>query len=338
MGASATPNVVTPRYQNSSGNVAAGILGTGQQARSDYLDVAAELTRPEFYDPDIGMLEQILEDQTKLGELRSRRTEAEMDPERAAAREDAEARVLALMDTDDLLNEQLVDAGLAGAIGSGNYLSEGETVGNAIAENIYGRGFMDDYMQRLMTVLQYLEANPEPGVTIDPVTLISELMNQGNQRANTFNQRNNYLASLTGQLMADQLQDGSNVMSMGQTEAGANVNAYNQADIYNNQSQYQADASRAAAKNAIGKALLATAGTVATAGMGAPVLAAGIAGAGAAGVGAGAGYSGSGVSNIHASGSPMKTEWIDQNMGGSSGRANFLNTFNRAGGKASARF
>jgi len=251
-------STATPRYSNSAGPAGAALLTSAGNARTGYMDTAAEMTRPIFYDPDISMVESVLEDQTKLMELQGRRVEGELDPRRAAARAEAENRILDLMDTDSLLQNELTKAGLAGAIGSGNYLSEGDNVGNAMAENIYGRGFMADYMQRLAMVMQYLEQNPEPAVNLDPATLATMIMQQGQGRADAFSNQNAYLTELSGQMMADNIADSGNAVNAGVSEAGANVNAYNASAAQ--------DAQR---KNAVTSALITAGAGLATGGIGA---------------------------------------------------------------------
>lgn len=246
----------TPATSNAGSTAAAGIIGIGGNARSSYLDTAAELTRPQFYRPDYSGLENLAETQTKLGTLSARRVDRELNPERAAARKEAESRILGLLDTDSLLQNQLSRAGLEGAFASGNAPLGDGTFGNTIAQNIYGRGFMEDYIRRLAIVQQFLDENPELAANFTAEELLADIIGRGDNEIQAINERNVMLSNLMGQLMSDSLADGGNALMAGVAEHGANVNAANQAAAHQATAK---NASRAATLSLIGQGLGAAA-------------------------------------------------------------------------------
>lgn len=148
---------------------------------------------PENINVPIAEINNQVKDMSILNILRSLAAERETNPNVAIAREELSKQV-----KDDLtggtplaLQKDLIKAGLGKVISTG--VNEGSSAGNAILQNIFGRGALDYRDRQQAKAAALLNDNPQPVVGIDPGSAATIMVDQNvgntNQR-NAFQERN----------------------------------------------------------------------------------------------------------------------------------------------------
>lgn len=169
--------------------------------------------QPEIFTPDTAQINTDLRDAVALANLRNQQFEQEQDPELAAARDDFQSQVLGLLDFDQQLQDEFLKMGIEQSLAAGQPITgEAGTADTAILQNVFGRNFLNQLMQNLAFVGNFLNANPEQQVTLAPGT---ETEIQQDALANAIQSRN---------LSNERLLSGGQTAGAGALDFGLNIN------------------------------------------------------------------------------------------------------------------